>query len=154
MFFPIHCFIYPPFAFSSLHVYSPEALDPNKEHRMLDLVTVGLVFDVLKHVDLMWSWSGSPLNCVTPEDWYEPWREKKLSLSELVHFSYIKQLSMFSKALTGKLHCSPEIWLWKLSAGKGHECLTARQWVSFLEVKLFCCGFMLLTSAYIRNIFQ
>jgi hypothetical protein len=31
--FRIHCFIYPPFAFSSLHVYS-KALDLNKEHRM------------------------------------------------------------------------------------------------------------------------
>jgi hypothetical protein len=51
--FPIPFFIYPPFALSSLHIYSPKALDPNKERRMSDLVTVGLVFDVLKHLDLM-----------------------------------------------------------------------------------------------------
>jgi hypothetical protein len=51
--FPIPFFIYPPFALSSLHVYSPEALDPNKEHRVSDSVTVGLVFDVLKYIDLM-----------------------------------------------------------------------------------------------------
>jgi hypothetical protein len=32
---------------------SSKALDPNKEHKVLDLVAVGLVFDVVKLVDLI-----------------------------------------------------------------------------------------------------